>query len=559
MAFENLGPVNPNAGGITPQALAQAAGIEYTPGMGYDEFQKRIAQKQAIDGMKAAPPPGLGPPPNAIKDVDTNVPPPVVPTSFRDLAVANAGPVQQKALKLEGVPAIAPGGPQGGPGPGLGPPAGPAPLDLSGLKATPGTLIAGHTAPTMSKEQAKADIGALSAEKQAELHGNEASIATSNVANQENVGLAGTQHQLALEARAAEDRRQAALNQHFDRRTAMMEDIRSSKVDPDHFFGTGAEGAFKRVATVLAMAMGGYAAGLRGGPNMAAQIIEDGINRDIDAQKHEISKKQGLLEEHDKGYGQKLQQFGDERVAEAAERADKYSAAKALAESHIADAKTDEQRANGEKLAAHFDGLIAKEDRVINKWQPPQVVGGMSVGQKLDLIQKAQNIEKGQAELGKTAAETAKIQAQAAAGGTGGKDRGLPGGQITQISKAKNVVRILDQEIAMRKGEGKYAGMSEADKMALSEKNKLSLANDIVAYQTGGVPDVKSKEEKLADLPTSRGRLQRANAFANPFAADPLKQLEYERELALDAIKGIEETSAQKRGIGVGGDDSKDE
>lgn len=455
-----------------------------------------------------------------------------------------------------------------------------------------GGVVPGHTVQTASKgqiaEQTRIDKEAEDIQRRA----NEAAARTGEVAAQEKIGLAGLIEGQRIEAEKREAQRQSILNQHMEVQNQMMDDIRSSKIDPNRIFSDAGVGGFKKITAIIGIALGGFAQGLRGGPNTALDIINATIDRDIDAQKSELEKKKGLLGEQRNLYSQKLQQFGDARAAEAASKSDMLAAAQALAEGHLADAKTDEERARGEQVVNGLQSSRASHDRAFNHYEGPKAAAAdprlakigelaakfMEKGSDPDTARKQaaavlgvipsagipglnndEDLNKAAQALIAKGADPAQARQLAAAGqgkiaatgvealkpGGGGKYSHLPSSQQTQISKAKNVVRILDEEIALRKGEGKYAKMSDADKRALSEKNKLALSNDIVAYQTGGVPDAKSKEEKLQDLPAAKRTIRSGLSAINPFAGDPIKQLEYERQLALDAIEGIEQTAAQ--------------
>jgi len=67
------------------------------------------------------------------------------------------------------------------------------------------------------------------------------------------------------------------------------ENLKNAKIDPDRFY-SGAKGIFRGVLATIGMAFGAYAQGISGGkiPNTAASIIENAINRDMEAQKANI-------------------------------------------------------------------------------------------------------------------------------------------------------------------------------------------------------------------------------------------------------------------------------
>lgn len=273
-------------------------------------------------------------------------------------------------------------------------------------------------------------------------------------------------------AGAAEARRQQAIDAHFAEQQKLMDDVRQSKIDPDQVW-SGAGGALRRIGAVFAMAMGGYAAGLRGGPNQAADIIDKMVDRDVDAQKTELAKKQSLLQQSNTKFGQMMQKFGDERAAAAAMKADLYAGAQAHADAMIADAKTDQQRAQGEALRA--DLMAKRADHVAQVYKYAAPTTGMSALQAIEIQQR---IRKNEADTKKTEAETENTRATAektrreAAGDTGGNpDLELAqriAGRIGKDSKGASV----DIMGVGRVGGGDKYGMWRAN---LRDAAKLSL------------------------------------------------------------------------------------
>lgn len=64
--------------------------------------------------------------------------------------------------------------------------------------------------------------------------------------------------------------------------------IADSKLDPNRFWHN--QGTFGSLMGALAIGMGAYGSAITGSPNAAMQIIDGAINRDIDAQKNDISR-----------------------------------------------------------------------------------------------------------------------------------------------------------------------------------------------------------------------------------------------------------------------------
>lgn len=81
----------------------------------------------------------------------------------------------------------------------------------------------------------------------------------------------------------------------------LAESIANTKIDPNHFFHSKSTG--QKIGTAIALVMGGIGAGLSGGPNLAYEAMQKSIANDIDAQKAELGKKQSLLSENIRKYG----------------------------------------------------------------------------------------------------------------------------------------------------------------------------------------------------------------------------------------------------------------
>ena len=94
---------------------------------------------------------------------------------------------------------------------------------------------------------------------------------------------------------------------HLDnQRQLLKEDLHASHIDPDHYIGSLSTGG--KIATAIGLMLGGIGSGLTGKENPAARYLEQQIDRDMQAQKANLSKKEGLLHAN-------MQETGDERSA----------------------------------------------------------------------------------------------------------------------------------------------------------------------------------------------------------------------------------------------------
>ncbi len=118
-------------------------------------------------------------------------------------------------------------------------------------------------------------------------------------------------HQAEFEhkARAEQAAKMQELGNHFKtevdsimaERKGFMDDIKNSHIDPQHYMGSMSTTG--KVATGIGLMLGGLGAGLAGGTNQAMDFLNKQIDRDIDAQKAELGKKETLLSANFKQFG----------------------------------------------------------------------------------------------------------------------------------------------------------------------------------------------------------------------------------------------------------------
>jgi hypothetical protein len=77
------------------------------------------------------------------------------------------------------------------------------------------------------------------------------------------------------------------------RQDGVFQQVANAKIDPNHFWED--KGTSGKLLGGLGMILSGIGSGLTGGPNLAHQVINNAIERDIDAQRANLSKNQNLL------------------------------------------------------------------------------------------------------------------------------------------------------------------------------------------------------------------------------------------------------------------------
>lgn len=84
-------------------------------------------------------------------------------------------------------------------------------------------------------------------------------------------------------------------------RKALQEDIKNGHVDPHRYWGSLSTG--QKISTNIGLILGGIGAGMTHGENLAYKMLQANIDRDIDAQKSDLGKKETLLSYNLKQYG----------------------------------------------------------------------------------------------------------------------------------------------------------------------------------------------------------------------------------------------------------------
>lgn len=139
------------------------------------------------------------------------------------------------------------------------------------------------------------------------------------------IGAQGKQEAQAARQQQASDQslmdHYNAKSQEIDsERMAVYNDLKAGHIEPNHYLQSMS--GFGQAMTAIGLALGGYGAGINGGPNTAMEFLNKQIDRDVEAQKAEMGKKNNLL-------SHLQQQFGNLRdattMAKAIQR-DLYSA-----------------------------------------------------------------------------------------------------------------------------------------------------------------------------------------------------------------------------------------
>lgn len=95
-------------------------------------------------------------------------------------------------------------------------------------------------------------------------------------------------------------------NELENERKAFQDDIANTHIDPNRYLGSMDTAG--RITTAIGLALGGLGSSIAGGPNTALEFLNKQIDRDIDAQRATLGKKESLLSAN-------LRQFGNMKDA----------------------------------------------------------------------------------------------------------------------------------------------------------------------------------------------------------------------------------------------------
>lgn len=119
-------------------------------------------------------------------------------------------------------------------------------------------------------------------------------------------GALGSAHEAAYDKQAQDmfklsNTYNAKVKEIDQERQALQADIANSHIDPNHYLGS--MDTPQRISTAVGLILGGIGAGFGNGPNSSLQMLNNQIDRDIDAQKANLGKKENLLSATMRQYG----------------------------------------------------------------------------------------------------------------------------------------------------------------------------------------------------------------------------------------------------------------
>ena len=177
---------------------------------------------------------------------------------------------------------------------------------------------------------------------------------------------------LQLQHAQDRDRQRSALEDHLGQIQAKADAVAAKKVDPKQYMEQlGLGGQF---LGALAVALGAFGQAFGGGPNVAFEMLNKQIDRNIESQAKNIELGHQALEA-DKGvYAEKMRLFGDDEKARAAAKQEALAAAAQQIDAITARYDSPDIRAKGEQIKGQLAREFGFEQAKLEQYKPTQTV-----------------------------------------------------------------------------------------------------------------------------------------------------------------------------------------
>lgn len=163
------------------------------------------------------------------------------------------------------------------------------------------------------------------------------------------------QEQLQEEQQKKDQQFHAYAENMFAARQALADEISNTKIDPARFW-QGEAGVGRAIIAGVAGIFGVLGAPATGGKNAAVEEINKAIDRDINAQVHDVETKKSGLAAKQNEYGLRVKMFGDERAARASFMADSYRLVAKKIDVIAQQTSNEEQKLEASRLSDYYLG-----------------------------------------------------------------------------------------------------------------------------------------------------------------------------------------------------------
>lgn len=125
----------------------------------------------------------------------------------------------------------------------------------------------------------------------------------------------------------AQAERDEEMNQRLQDFDTSVKSLSQASMDPDRFWSSRSTG--QKIAGLLAIGLGGFVQGARGGGNAGLDIINQAIDRDLKAQEFDFTSRRNAADGKQTAFALAMQKYGNQDAARAMARAASIDAAQA--------------------------------------------------------------------------------------------------------------------------------------------------------------------------------------------------------------------------------------
>lgn len=173
-----------------------------------------------------------------------------------------------------------------------------APAATSGTSATPPPASSQAPSPAATTGGASSPTPSVEGGYNTQMAGINAEAKAKGDLGNAQAGILQAQAPIQRQAlQVAQDNFKAANDEY----NAFIQDYKNGHVDPNHYMANRTTG--QKIATAIGLILGGIGGGLTGQENPALKFVNAQIDRDIDAQKAELGKKENLLSANLRHFG----------------------------------------------------------------------------------------------------------------------------------------------------------------------------------------------------------------------------------------------------------------
>lgn len=251
-------------------------------------------------------------------------------------------------------------------------------IPMGGMQAQVDAMKkAQQTGQTQMDADQKKLAEAYRAQEEAAIQSAEVAKNLGNIQALEKEQALQSEQYLATEFNARREKAQKDVDSHFEQFRRARQDLASSKIDPTSWYKDeeGNKDWGKTIGAAIAVALGAMGSSMTGAPNFALQIIERAIDRNIDAQKTNLSRKRDEVDLSMSELSLARDMFGDEAQQHSAAKLALREQAAQRMEIALQKAQNPYIQANLKQTLANMASQNTKEEMALHSESSQRAFG----------------------------------------------------------------------------------------------------------------------------------------------------------------------------------------